>query len=118
MQVFAGMRCTPVAGIAGTVRVQSHGTQNSGAGAIAVAVGFGARRVVLLGYDCQRTKGKAHWHADHPAGLGNAGSLDKWPAQFAEVARKFPAVDIVNCTRSTALECFRRASLEDMLCLQ
>ena len=113
---FEGMKCTPVTGIAGTKRVNTMGAKNSGAGAITLAVMFGARRIILLGYDCQHTGGKAHWHSDHPKGLGNAGSVDKWPAQFREIAQKFSTVDIVNCTRQTALTCFKRTDLESELC--
>ena len=95
--------------------------QNSGAGAIALAHHFGARVVYLLGYDCQLTGGKAHWHGDHPAiadpkrRLGNAGSLPKWPAQFRELIRFVPGTRIINCSRETALTVFPRARLEDVL---
>lgn len=91
--------------------------QNSGAGAIAVAHHFGARRVLLLGYDCQHTGGKTHWHGDHVkgAGVGNAGSVDRWPAQFRDLLRFVPGLEIINCSRATALSVFPRASLEDVL---
>lgn len=112
---FPGRCCTPVRNITGTERVDSFGTQNSGAGAIALAISYGAQRVILLGYDCQRTDGRAHWHVDHPAGLGNAGSVDKWPNQFRLLASRFPKIEIVNCTRDTALDCFPRRLLEDFL---
>lgn len=91
--------------------------QNSGAGAIAVAHRFGARRVILLGYDCQHTGGRAHWHGDHPAGggSGNAGSVTSWPAQFRALARHLLGVDVINCSRATALTVFPRANLEEVL---
>ena len=95
--------------------------QNSGAGAIALAHHFGARVVYLLGYDCQRTGGKAHWHGDHPEiadpkrRMGNAGSLPKWPSQFRELVRFVPGLEIINCSRETALTVFPRASLESVL---
>lgn len=100
------------------MRVQG---QNSGAGAIALAHHFGARRVLLLGYDCQHTGGKTHWHGDHPQHripgrqLGNAGSVAKWPGQFAELRRLTPGLEIINCSRDTALTIFPRAALEDVL---
>jgi len=114
-EIFAGTATTPIRNIKGTQRVHSQDTQNSGAGAIALAVSKGAQRVILLGYDCQHTGGKAHWHKDHPKGLGNAGSVDKWPAQFKTLADRFKKIDIINCTRDTALTVFRRATLEDVL---
>jgi len=91
--------------------------QNSGAGAIAVAHRFGARCVILLGYDCQYTGGRRHWHGDHPVGggSGNAGSVAKWPAQFRDLARCVPGTQIINCSRETALTVFPLAKLEDVL---
>lgn len=121
---FAGMRCShghrPDVKRVRTDYFRNQG-QNSGAGAIALAAHFGARTVYLLGYDCQRTGGKTHWHGDHPKGadakrrLGNAGSIDKWPAQFRDLLRFVPGVQIINCSRATALTVFARASLEDVL---
>lgn len=92
--------------------------QNSGAGAIALAHKFGARRVILLGYDCQHTGGQRHWHGDHPAGggSGNAGSVTHWPAQFRELVRHLRGVEVINCSRVTALTVFPRATLESALC--
>lgn len=93
---------------------EHHG--NSGAGAISLAHKGGASRIILLGYDCQRgPNGEAHHHGDHPKGLGNAGSIDKWPGQFAAVARRLAGVEIINCSRRTALTCFPRADLEEVL---
>lgn len=89
---------------------------NSGAAAIELAAHWGARRIVLLGYDCQRTDGRAHWHGDHPKGLGNAGSLPKWPAMFRKVAQALSGrVEIVNGTRQTALRDWPRLPLEEAL---
>lgn len=89
---------------------------NSGSGAVALAALRGAARVLLLGYDCQRTGGKAHWHPDHPAKLGNAGSLPRWKTQFNKLATHVNGkLQVINCTRSTALDCFPRAALESVL---
>lgn len=89
---------------------------NSGAGAIALAVHWGAERVIMLGYDCQKTNGQAHWHGDHPAGLGNAGMVHKWPEQFRALAQALPAgVEVFNCSRTTALDVFPRRKLEEVL---
>lgn len=115
-QVFAGELVTQQPNCYGVRRVEFQPQyRNSGASAIGLAVHLGAQRVILLGYDCQKTGGRAHWHGDHPKGLGNAGSLDKWPAQFAKLARDFRNFDIMNCTRETALTCFPRVPLERAL---
>ena len=91
---------------------------NSGAGAIAVAALSGAARVLMLGYDCQHTDGKRHWHGDHPPGTaGNAAphTVAKWPAHFRKLKASYPGVQIINCSRQTALDVFPRANLEDVL---
>jgi hypothetical protein len=90
---------------------------NSGAGAVALAIVAGARRVVMLGYDCQKTGGRTHWHSDHPRPLGNARSLDRWPLHFKNVARfaKEKRVEVINASRQTALKHFERADLADAL---
>jgi hypothetical protein len=90
------------------------GHSNSGACAIALAAKFGAARVILLGYDMQKTGGRTHWHGSHPKGLGDAGSMPKWAAQFAGLARML-RIPVVNASRQTALTAFPRASLEDCL---
>lgn len=89
--------------------------RNSGAGAIALAASFGAQRVILLGYDCQHTGGKTHWHGNHPPGLGNAGKVSSWPSQFQQLKRQLSGVEVVNASRETALTCFPRMSLSEAL---
>lgn len=94
----------------------AHG-ENSGVGAIALAHHWGAQRIILLGYDVMATGGKRHWHGDHPKGLGNAGSMSKWPAQFGRLAKRLVGkVQVVNASRQTALKCWPRGTLEDLLC--
>ena len=109
--------CNDFHGRVGLVAKPFRAFGNSGAGAVAMAAKAGASRVILLGYDCQFTDGKAHHHGDHPPGLGNAGSLHKWPEQFKRLAASLEGVEVINCSRQTALRAFPRAALEDALCL-
>ena len=107
-----------------SMRLNRHGAKpagigehgNSGAGAISLAALRGASRVILLGYDVQYTGGKRHWHGDHPRSLGNAGSIAQWPEHFEKVAKLLIGVEIINCSRETALRCFPRERLEVALC--
>ncbi len=113
---FHGLRFSPLTGIAGVRRIKFTHYQNSGVGAISLATYWGAKRVILLGYDCQKTGGKSHWHGDHPKGLGNAGSLGTWPGQFAKLATDLDnRVEIINCSRETALTMFERRPLDEVL---
>jgi len=116
-ETFRGALWAPCAGLAGVKRIRFHRQtpRNSGAGAIALAAQMGAERIVLLGYDAQKTDGRAHWHGDHPKGLGNAGSVAKWPEQFRALVGSLRGAQVINASRATALTCFPRASLEDAL---
>ncbi len=93
---------------------------NSGTAAISLAIVGGAKRVVLIGYDCQKTGGQTHWHPDHPKTLGNAKSIENWPRQFKRVAAEAntKGVEVLNCSRASALNCFKRAVLADALRLE
>ena len=88
----------------------NHGT-NSGFQAMNLAYQFGAKRIILIGYDCQHTGGKRHWFGDHPKGWGNANHTDRWLKSYSTVECPVP---IINCTIETALS-FPRARLEDVL---
>ncbi len=114
---FRGERVAPVQA-PGARRVRFEPGANSGLGAIALAAHWGASRIILLGYDCQHTGGRTHWHGDHPQGLGNAGVVKLWPGQFAQLAGRLKGVEIVNCSRETALRCFPREPLEVALSSQ
>jgi hypothetical protein len=88
---------------------------NSGAGAVSLALAGAAKKVVLLGYDCQKTEGKAHWHGNHPKHLANAKQIDKWPALFQKLRDDYPEAEIINSTRITALDMFPKVPLENAL---
>ena len=89
--------------------------KNSGYQAINLAMHFGAARIVLLGYDLQVRHGQTHFFGDHP-----------WSAQpmFADFRPLYDTlvkplaqlgIEIVNASAETALTCFPRASLADVL---
>lgn len=90
---------------------------NSGAAAMALAAQRGARRIVMLGYDCGAHNGMRHWHGDHVPQLGNAKSMPKWEKQFDNLEKHLSrrGVEVVNCSRRTALKCFAVGSLESAL---
>lgn len=111
---FAGERVSSSTSVPTARTVQMDHFGNSGAAAIALAAKMGAKRVILIGYDCHK-RGKAHWFGDHPKGLGNAGSLPKWPQAFGRLAKTLTKIDIVNCSPGTALTCFPTAELDEAL---
>ena len=111
---FAGEFWAPIT-FPGVRKARFNCFRNSGAGAIALAAKWGAEQITLLGYDGQKTGGRAHWHGDHPAGLGNAGSVDKWPGQFQELAKHLGRINVINCSRETVHTVFPRRPLHEVL---
>lgn len=89
---------------------------NSGFQALALALHFGAARVILLGYDMQFTGRRKHWHPDHRGTMHNPQNTEMryWPQFFARMAAAVD-VPIVNATRETALKCFARLDLVEAL---
>lgn len=96
----------------------NHGN-NSGYQAINFAYLEGARRIVLLGYDMQHFEGRHHWHEDHPSDMGNFNPgmpelcLPKFTPLAADLTER--GVEVINATRRTALTCFKRLPLADVL---
>lgn len=92
---------------------------NSGYQAIGLAYAFGARKIVLLGFDMQvGPAGEKHCHPDHPKNMVQMQPFSEWIFKFEPLARDLKAagIDVVNCSRRTALTCFRRGELEEELC--
>lgn len=114
---FAGERLTVARGASpGAKKVDLPFSGNSGACSIMLSKVRGASRVILLGYDCQYTGGKRHWHGDHPKGLGNCVSLPHFPGQFEQLLRYIGGLDVVNASRATVLDLWPRKPLEECLC--
>lgn len=112
---FSGQMLTYSKQARGIEKAAIQHCNNSGAGAICVAVKMNPARIILLGYDCRHVGGKKHWHGDHPKHLGNAGNVNLWPAQFETLAQQFFKQRIINCSPLTALRCFEKMSLESAL---
>lgn len=97
---------------------------NSGHMAIQYTVDHGATQVAIIGFDQQKTDGKAHCHADHPRYVGgqctnmaNAGGIAAWPKAMEATAKDLRErhVEVINLSRETALTCFPRLSVEQFV---
>lgn len=88
---------------------------NSGYQAINLAYHFGARRIILLGYDMMEHGHRHHWHKEHRNAVVNPYAV--WLKYFDKLADDLKAdgISVINCTRSTALRCFKTAALEEEL---
>ena len=88
---------------------------NSGFSAINLAVHFGAKRIVLLGYDMQPGPQRDHLHPDHPHTRPSPYALFR--DQFETMVRPLasPKVSVINCRRTTALTACQVMPLEGAL---
>ncbi len=97
-----------------------HQGGNGGYQAINLVVHFGVKRIILLGYDMKPgPDGQHHHHAAHPAGMNNpnASNYERWIEMYKTMEPDLnrAGVSIVNCSLDTALDCFPRARLEEVL---
>lgn len=91
--------------------------QNSGGAAVNVAVHLGAKRIVLLGYDCGVPGSKRHFFGDHPRPLNQISPFPTWRTAFEQMRAPLDAlgIEVVNCSRSTSITAFRCAPLAEVL---
>jgi hypothetical protein len=89
---------------------------NSGFQALNCAIQFGARRIILLGFDMRVDMG-SHWHGDHTGALRNpeAVLIDKWRAALDKQAPVLArhGVQVINASHISALTGFPRFTLEE-----
>jgi len=90
---------------------------NSGFQALGIAAAEGHTRIILLGYDMgPGENGVRHWFGEHHPKICRGSAYQKWVKQFEAVAPLIAAdgIEVINCSRRTALSCFRRAAIEDI----
>lgn len=92
---------------------------NSGCGAAALALAYGARRVFLLGFDCKLPANSAtHWH-DWKIEEPNRHSLPKflngWKAIARDLPGRFPGRKIINLNPDSAIPFFPKAEPSSVL---
>jgi hypothetical protein len=86
--------------------------RNSGYQAINLAVHLGAARVLLLGYDMsQGPDGKTHWFGHHPDKVVSPYRLMQLEFKGLRAALDAVGVQVVNCSRRTALTEFETGEL-------
>jgi hypothetical protein len=106
----------------GLGREHIHFGNNSGYQAINLAYLFGAAKIILLGFDMHVAAGKIHFFGQHPYHKDGQGPdnnvMARWCNNFVELAQDLKAegVEVLNATRSTKLEAFKKVSLEYALC--
>lgn len=91
---------------------------NSGFHALNLAIQFGARRILLLGYDMRIDRG-VHWHGPHPCGMNNpsAPNVARWRRNLDDLAPVIEAleVEVINCSPVSALQNYPKMDLMEAL---
>jgi len=93
----------------------AHGS-NSGYQAAHLAIHLGAKRIVLLGIDVKCDGSLQHWFGNHPD-RASPPDYARWKKLFAtmvEPAQK-RGIEIINCSPGSALECFRKDTIDRVL---
>lgn len=90
---------------------------NSGYQAINLAYLMGAKRIILLGFDCKPVDGKDHWFGQHPNGLVQIQPYQLWMNHFPSLAQdlKNRNIEVINCSPDSAIQCFKKMSIDDVL---
>ena len=84
---------------------------NSGFAGVHLASLWNAAKIALLGFDMSM-KGKRHWFGDHPGDMNKKSNYETWVANFERANCPTP---IINCSRETALTCYPRANIQEVL---
>lgn len=92
---------------------------NSGFQALNLAVQFGARRIILAGFDMHE-RGGAHWYGRNMSqGMGNPGpgNFRRWIKAFdgAAPALRDLGCEVINASPDSALRGFRKAGIATAL---
>lgn len=93
---------------------------NSGFQAFNLAVQFGARRILLLGFDMNEKHPKLHWYGRNE-GPGqynpDATNFRRWRAAFVDAQPELSrlGIEVVNCSPISALKCFPVMTVSEAL---
>ena len=95
---------------------------NSGACGINLAANLKPKRILLFGFDMNRSpKGEAYFYPPYPwakpQGATSKGRYTEWAAEFARIAEQFKArgVEVINCSLTSAITAFPKADPKGFL---
>lgn len=89
--------------------------QNSGHQAINLAYHFGAKRILLLGFDMTTKRGN-NWHPGHASHASEDRYVTAFIPEMKAAAEDLKAlgVEVLNCSSGSALTCFPMTTLEEL----
>ena len=71
-------------------------------------------RIILIGFDLQMAGNKRHWFGNHPQGFNAASNYRNFITAFETITPELYGLEIINCTRTTALKHFTCMNLDDI----
>ena len=88
---------------------------NSGFQAMNLAYLHGHKRILLLGFDYMNSG--QHWFGSHPSSLQKSPDMRRWVRHMesAEPIIKELGIDVINCSRETAITCFPQMTINQAL---
>lgn len=89
--------------------------RNSGYAALNLAYHYGATRMILLGYNLQPRHGKSHFFGDHPNKQQSPYAMFRRVFQSIVKPLEKSGIEVINCTTESALTCFPKGNLRDVL---
>lgn len=132
-KAFAGQKCTIWSSLFKVDDVEVHVLKNfggeglsfdptgimtgshSGYQVLNIAMLSGAKKILLLGYDCGRVNGKKHWFGDHPDGTEPPYDAIKQRYVSAQNPLAKAGCEVVNCSPGSFLKTFRHGDLREEL---
>lgn len=94
------------------------GGAHSGFQLLNLAVHLGAKRIILIGYDCGTPDmQRKHWFGNHPPPLDMNPFYSTWAAPYRDAAPQLfkLGVEVINCTPGSAIDCFPRSRIGAVL---
>ncbi len=88
---------------------------NSGASAINLAYHFGAKRILLLGFDMQKDGNATHWHGGHDPHVEPPFKRHKTSFAYIKADAERLGIEILNVNPDSAIDEFPKVRLEDVL---
>ena len=89
--------------------------RNSGSSAINLAYHFGAKKIVLLGFDMRRIDGKKNWHNEHKEREHNPFARHMMSMPTIRKELQDLGVELINATKDSAITCLPYLSLEEVV---
>jgi hypothetical protein len=71
--------------------------------------------IILIGFDMMPNGTKKHWFGDHPGDMNVGSNYTDYINAFNQIKPADYGIEILNCTRSTALRCFPIHDLDEVL---